>query len=545
MKSTAGVFFAVMWTAALVAPGIGDRLICTNIKNDNFWTNLKSNKQTIDRIDTIICRNKQWSRKFPTEIGLLTNLEKVDFGYNLLTGAIPTEIGQLTKLSFLHIGHNYLEGEFPKELKALTKLNDLDIFGNKNIGGCVPQQLRCRCNAVDNPNYFNCEFDSLDYCSGKRISCPRVTKETNAPTVPPVQGAPPTEKPTKEPTVFRCSDMGRIACNYLRNQKECMWTGAKCEDRRPTPYPTAKPTSFPTAFACENANTKRTCASFRYKKKCVYFQNECVERTAFPTRFPTAFSCGDFKKIPCNYPKNRKKCMWTGKECEERKPTQFPTKRPTGAPTELSCDNAKTKRVCFSLKYRKKCVFFQNKCVERTAYPTKEPTAFSCARFTRIQCGYKIHREKCMWTGKECEDRKPTQFPTKRPTGAPTELSCDNAKTKRVCYSLKYRKKCVFFQNECVERTSFPTRSPTPFDCGRLTRIQCGYKIHRDLCQYDAKARACEFRVTPAPTDAPTPFVECTKQKRENCLKIKGCKWLKMNVLFGNHCTQCTKEDKC
>ena len=165
-------------------------------------------------------------------------------------------------------------------------------------------------------------------------------------------------------------------------------------------------------FSCSGAKTLKTCR--KHAEKCVFFNKQCVERTNFPTRAPTS----------------------------------YPTRRPTTSPTLFSCSNAGNLRSCRSLKFRKKCVYFNRKCVERTKFPTRAPTV----------------------------------YPTRRPTTSPTLFSCSYAANLRSCRSLKFRKKCVYFNKECVERTAFPTRSPTPFTCTQLNRIRCRWKRYKGMC---------------------------------------------------------------
>ena len=212
-------------------------------------------------------------------------------------------------------------------------------------------------------------------------------------------------------------------------------------------------------------------------------------------------ACDSLKKFSCASKANRGRCLWQAGTCKARAPTNFPTKRPTKSPTAFSCDNANNMRTCRSLKYRKKCVFFNKACVERTKFPTKAPTAFDCA----------------------------------------------NAKTLRSCRSFKYRKKCVFFKNTCVERTLFPTRSPTsfptkwptgsptPFSCANVkNKFWCNHKKNREQCEYDSSAKECVHKTTLAPTE---PAVDCPPfRARRNCIKHDHCQWTKKSKKFGNYC---------
>ena len=165
---------------------------------------------------------------------------------------------------------------------------------------------------------------------------------------------------TKGKIATFCNKLKKQSCNFLRNRKQCMWTGSICQERMPTRYPTAEPTKAPTPFSCSVARSLQACRSLKFRKRCVYASTkQCVERTAFPTRSPTTFSCGNAKSLrTCRSLKFRKRCVYAKKQCVER--TAFPTR----SPTIISCRDAKSLRACRSLKFRKKCVFFNKQCVE-------------------------------------------------------------------------------------------------------------------------------------------------------------------------------------
>jgi len=195
---------------------------------------------------------------------------------------------------------------------------------------------------------------------------------------------------------------------------------------------------------CAKHKKKLTCPA--RDSGCYWFRNRCQD-----------FACSALTRFACTRT-HRSFCTYAGGKCSDRAPTAFPTRRPTKNPTGFACDNAASLRTCRSFKYRKKCVWFNRDCVERTAFPTRTPTG----------------------------------YPTKRPTSAPTDFACDNAASLRTCRSLKYRKKCVWFNRDCVERTSFPTRSPTPFTCENFSKTKCNWKRYRSQCTYNAKTRKCE-----------------------------------------------------
>lgn len=76
----------------------------------------------------------------PSELGALTNLEKLNFSKNQLRGTIPPELGNLTNLRFLDLYEIRLSGPIPPEFGDLTKLEALALFKN-NLRGTIPSDL--------------------------------------------------------------------------------------------------------------------------------------------------------------------------------------------------------------------------------------------------------------------------------------------------------------------------------------------------------------------------------------------------------------------
>ena len=100
----------------------------------------------------------------PSEIGLLTQLTHLEFGWNVLTGSIPSSIASLTnlvhfgctfpstgsftsffsslsKLTYLTITSTMLSGNIPSSLSSLTLLAHLDLSFNLKITGSIPSSL--------------------------------------------------------------------------------------------------------------------------------------------------------------------------------------------------------------------------------------------------------------------------------------------------------------------------------------------------------------------------------------------------------------------
>ena len=80
------------------------------------------------------------SGSIPKELGSLSKLEVLNLRFNLLTGEIPTELGNLTGLETLLLDANRLSGEIPAELGGLSNLTSLQITYN-GLTGEIPKEL--------------------------------------------------------------------------------------------------------------------------------------------------------------------------------------------------------------------------------------------------------------------------------------------------------------------------------------------------------------------------------------------------------------------
>ena len=66
---------------------------------------------------------------------------ELDLANNQLTGTIPTELGNLTNLERLYLGYNQLTGQIPDSLSNLAGLSNLYLRDNQ-LTGCIPVGLR-------------------------------------------------------------------------------------------------------------------------------------------------------------------------------------------------------------------------------------------------------------------------------------------------------------------------------------------------------------------------------------------------------------------
>eukprot|EP00977_Amphora_coffeiformis_P007910 scaffold1771_cov172-Amphora_coffeaeformis.AAC.3 len=76
----------------------------------------------------------------PTELGLLTNLVRVEVKRSSLEGTLPTELGELSNLQVFLIESNPITGTVPTEYGRLTSLELLQLVGTE-ITGKMPQEI--------------------------------------------------------------------------------------------------------------------------------------------------------------------------------------------------------------------------------------------------------------------------------------------------------------------------------------------------------------------------------------------------------------------
>ena len=77
---------------------------------------------------------------FPSELGLLANLEILRLAYNGNNGTLPTEIGALTSLKEMSLAGNSLTSQIPSELGMMTSLERLDLEFN-SLSGQILSEL--------------------------------------------------------------------------------------------------------------------------------------------------------------------------------------------------------------------------------------------------------------------------------------------------------------------------------------------------------------------------------------------------------------------
>ncbi|KAM3333338.1 hypothetical protein ACQJBY_028432 [Aegilops geniculata] len=125
-----------------LAPEVG---LLSQLRKLNFmWNNLTGNiPKEIGNITTLnlmALNGNQLSGSLPDEIGYLKKLNRLQVDQNQISGLIPTSFANLESMKHLHMNNNSLSGQIPSELSRLSKLLHLLVDTN-NLSGPLPQNL--------------------------------------------------------------------------------------------------------------------------------------------------------------------------------------------------------------------------------------------------------------------------------------------------------------------------------------------------------------------------------------------------------------------
>jgi hypothetical protein len=86
--------------------------------------------------------NNQLSGHIPEEVGMLSQLQYLDFSQNNLSGRIPEELGDCQALIFLDLSNNRLNGTMPYQIGNLVALQIVLDLSQNLITGEISSQLR-------------------------------------------------------------------------------------------------------------------------------------------------------------------------------------------------------------------------------------------------------------------------------------------------------------------------------------------------------------------------------------------------------------------
>jgi Leucine Rich Repeat len=114
----------------------------TNTSECDWYTTFRNESicDSSGAFTTLELEQNQLFGSLPTEIELLSDLQRVQLTKNTLRGSIPSEIGGLHFLSYLDLSENELGGTIPSTLSNLSVLRYLDLWNNFLVG-VIPESL--------------------------------------------------------------------------------------------------------------------------------------------------------------------------------------------------------------------------------------------------------------------------------------------------------------------------------------------------------------------------------------------------------------------
>lgn len=104
------------------------------------WKGVNCTGTNQTQVVGIVWANSSLSGSIPKEIGLLTRLEKLDFGENDIGSSLPSELFELTKLEYLYLHSNRFSGTLSQDFGKLANL--VNFYGGDNqFTGSLPRGL--------------------------------------------------------------------------------------------------------------------------------------------------------------------------------------------------------------------------------------------------------------------------------------------------------------------------------------------------------------------------------------------------------------------
>ena len=117
-------------SSSLLVLILSENLLSGSIPSDSLFK--------LNQLETFLVDQNMIGGTLPSELGLLTNVERLSLYENNIQGTIPTELGLLESVKDFWLGDNMLQGTLPAELGQLRRLEYFSIPNNEFAGTLTP-----------------------------------------------------------------------------------------------------------------------------------------------------------------------------------------------------------------------------------------------------------------------------------------------------------------------------------------------------------------------------------------------------------------------
>ncbi|KAG0466255.1 hypothetical protein HPP92_017835 [Vanilla planifolia] len=118
----------------------GGRVTAVSLSNLSLEGYLPSEMSLLSALEKLSFSHNRFSGQMPSSIGLISGLIALDLSYNNLSGPVPVAIGGLTSLVHLDLSSNYLDGPLPLSIAAFCNLAGVLNLSYNAFSGEIPPE---------------------------------------------------------------------------------------------------------------------------------------------------------------------------------------------------------------------------------------------------------------------------------------------------------------------------------------------------------------------------------------------------------------------
>eukprot|EP00980_Cylindrotheca_fusiformis_P009934 scaffold2195_cov132-Cylindrotheca_fusiformis.AAC.18 len=301
------------------------QLLALSLGRWNVQGSLPTELGLLSMLERLYLPDNRIVGNIPTEMALLTKLVSLHLSSNLIAGTIPSELGRLTQLDALQVHNNLLSGNIPTELGLIEALRTLQLNDNQ-IDGTIPQEL------FDLADLQVLALESnqlIGEVPTALVSLPFLTALTVYNNQ--ISGTMPVESCNLAILIADCEEIVCECCTEC-----CFDCQGKVGTLRPT-FDTASPTSdsqpmtaAPTETPAQTTSPPSTPGPTNRTTKTPTRSPSNAPSTPMPTGIPTA--------EPTQIPTTQYPSQIPTTSPTTSLPSSMPTSLPTSAPTSMASD---------------------------------------------------------------------------------------------------------------------------------------------------------------------------------------------------------------